>query len=70
MAAAAILMRSGRTLRLTVAASWGAVARTANIILAFTLAYTFTRVVAKAEPYIDAAQVAASGVRCPSRPHL
>ena len=69
-AAAAILMRSGRTLRLTVAASWEVVTSTTNIIMAFNLAYFLTRAVVDAPIWIDAAQVAASGAFCPSRPNL
>ena len=69
--AEAILMRSGRTRRLTEAEASGvAFARTANISLAFGLAYTVTRVVVDAPPWIRAAHVAANAALCPNRSHL
>ena len=64
------LIRSGQTLRLTVAASWGAVARTANVVRAFNLAINFALFVEDAQSSKSAAQVAASGARCHNRPHL
>ena len=68
---AAILMRwSGRTLRLTVAASGEVVTGTADIVMAFNLANFLTSAVVDAPVWIDAAQVAASGAFCPNRPHL
>ena len=64
-------MRSRRrALHLAEALTGEAVARAANVILAFDLAINFALLVEDAQSRKSAAQVAASGTFCPNRPHL